>query len=534
MKYFSEYFKIVLDKIISYIIMCHINIRELIMNVRVQISRHQSQFIDLEYVVPKDHIIRLADTTIDLIIQKYGFLSEVKNKCYIQNRKSYNPVLLFKVLVYGYIYKTPSSRALEEQCRKDFYLKWFVDGIEPSYRTLCYFRENNAKLIEDFFYAFISEMTREGIVKLEKCAIDGMKVKGNVSKKFYDISKLEKKKEILQLENEIYLKNFDNENNIDIKKIKKKYKATQKRLSNINRCLLRINNTNIKKLNFCDPEASSLNNHGHHYPGYNAQAISDSDSHMIVSISSKMSCNDFNEVVPEVKKFEEKTGLKIKQIVADKGYASFKNIVVMEDELNIDFVTRLQDLDPDINNFKYNEETDIYTCQKGKELKFHQNKIGDNGKKYIVYKCHDCKGCEVFSKCSKSKTGKSIYIHLDNDREMQFRAKMDTPYYRNLERLRKGMIENKFGTLRNMMGYIPLLLRGTVKTGTELYLYALAFNLKRLKSIFRNKKGRTFFIFLHVKLRIVNFYCKKLNFRAIWQKLCKLSFKIEIFQRCTE
>lgn len=498
------------------------------MNTRIPLSRYQAQIIDLDFIVPKDHLIRLADTTIDLILQKFGFLNEFKNKGYFQDRKGYNPVFLFKILVYGYMYKTSSSRVLAEQCCKDLYLKWLAGGIEPSYRTICYFRENNAKLIEDFFYAFISEMTEEGIVKLEKCAIDGMKVKGNVSKKFYDKSKLEKKKESLQLQADTYFKNFDNENNIEIKAIKRKYNFIQRKLSNISRCILRINDTNTKKANPCDPEASSLNNHGHHYPGYNAQAISDSDSHMIVSISSKMSYNDLNEVVPEIKKFEEKTGLKIKQIIADKGYASFNNITIVEDELKIDFVTRLNDLNPDFKNFKYNEETDTYTCKEGKELKFHQNKTGDNGKKYLVYKCHDCKGCEVLSTCTNSKSGRSIFIHINNDREKQFREKMDTPHYRNLERLRKGMIENKFGTLRNMMGYMPLLLRGIVKTGTELYLYGLGFNLKRLKNILNNNKGKAFFVFLYIKLINVTFLCKKLNLRAIFLELLKLYIKIEV------
>lgn len=90
--------------------------------------------------------------------------------------------------------------------------EWLAGGIELSFRTICYFRENNAKLIEDFFYAFISEMSEEGIVKIEKCAIDGMKVKGYVSKQFYGISKLEQKKDALQVQADTYFKNFDNEN----------------------------------------------------------------------------------------------------------------------------------------------------------------------------------------------------------------------------------------------------------------------------------------------------------------------------------
>lgn len=92
------------------------------MDTCVPLSRYQAQIIDLKCIVPKGHLVRLVDKTIDSIILKYDFLSNFKNKGYAQDRKGYNPVFLFKILVYGYMYKISSSRSLEEQCRKEFYL----------------------------------------------------------------------------------------------------------------------------------------------------------------------------------------------------------------------------------------------------------------------------------------------------------------------------------------------------------------------------------------------------------------------------
>lgn len=49
--------------------------------------------------------------------------------------------------------------------------------------------------------------------------------------------------------------------------------------------------------------------------------------------------------------------------------------------------------------------------------------------------------------------------------------------------IRKTIVEHPFGTIKYLMGKIPLLLRGLKKVTIEVNLYVTAYNLKRLFNV---------------------------------------------------
>ena len=49
--------------------------------------------------------------------------------------------------------------------------------------------------------------------------------------------------------------------------------------------------------------------------------------------------------------------------------------------------------------------------------------------------------------------------------------------------IRKTIVEHPFGTIKYLMGKIPLLLRGLEKVKTEINIYTTVYNLKRLINI---------------------------------------------------
>ena len=52
---------------------------------------------------------------------------------------------------------------------------------------------------------------------------------------------------------------------------------------------------------------------------------------------------------------------------------------------------------------------------------------------------------------------------------------------------RKAIIEHVFGTIKIILGKVPLLLRGIKKVSTEMRIYALGYNLIRLLNIEKRK-----------------------------------------------
>ena len=60
---------------------------------------------------------------------------------------------------------------------------------------------------------------------------------------------------------------------------------------------------------------------------------------------------------------------------------------------------------------------------------------------------------------------------------------MKTPDFKEKFKPRKCVVEHPFGTMKYMMGQIPILLRGKKKVQIEMDLYATAYNLKHLSKI---------------------------------------------------
>lgn len=94
----------------------------------------------------------------------------------------YHPVLLLKVLLYGYATGTFSARKLATKCVEDVAFRFLAAQQTPDFRTLIKFRRRH---LERFHAVFVQvvELAREvGLVKLGHLSIDGTKVKANASK----------------------------------------------------------------------------------------------------------------------------------------------------------------------------------------------------------------------------------------------------------------------------------------------------------------------------------------------------------------
>jgi hypothetical protein len=101
---------------------------------------------------------------------------------------------------------------------------------------------------------------------------------------------------------------------------------------------------------------------------------------------------------------------------------------------------------------------------------------------YNKYQCKECGGCDVKQHCTQSKEGRTIYKRLDGAWLTAYKAKAKTKEFKTKFKKRKCAVEHPFGTMKYMMGQIPILLRGKEKVQVEIDLYATAYNMIRLKN----------------------------------------------------
>ncbi|PWK68311.1 transposase [Mucilaginibacter oryzae] len=89
----------------------------------------------LEELIPVGHPVRVVNE----VINKLNI--EPLLKAYkIRGSSSYHPQLLLKVLVYGYVTNTYSSRKLAAACKESVYLMWLSSMSYPDHNTINRFR----------------------------------------------------------------------------------------------------------------------------------------------------------------------------------------------------------------------------------------------------------------------------------------------------------------------------------------------------------------------------------------------------------
>src|SRR5262249_11890589 len=60
-------------------------------------------------------------------------------------RPAYDPAYLWKLSLYGYLYRLRSSRRLEQETHRNVELMWLLKKLRPDHKTIADFRKNNLK-----------------------------------------------------------------------------------------------------------------------------------------------------------------------------------------------------------------------------------------------------------------------------------------------------------------------------------------------------------------------------------------------------
>ena len=127
-------------------------------------------------------------------------------------------------------------------------------------------------------------------------------------------------------------------------------------------------------------------------------------------------------------------------------------------------------------DFVYDAKSDAYRCPAGERAIFRFSTI-ENGLTIRKYWSSACPRCPLRPQCTTSSYRR--IARWEHERLLE-------AMQRRLDRkpaamtLRRRTIEHVFGTLKHWMGSTHFLTRGLHHVGTEMSLYVLAYNLKRV------------------------------------------------------
>src|SRR6185503_590890 len=99
-----------------------------------------------------------------------------------RGRPPYHPVLMVKLLLYGYCTGRMSSRKIEQATHDDVAFRVLACNQQPDHDSIAAFRKRHLAALAKLFVQILELCQRAGLVKLGHVAIDGTKIKANASK----------------------------------------------------------------------------------------------------------------------------------------------------------------------------------------------------------------------------------------------------------------------------------------------------------------------------------------------------------------
>jgi len=130
--------------------------------------------------LPEDHLARfIGDVVDELDLSKILAVYERKDG---RGQAAYHPVMMVRLLLYGYCRGVVSSRKIERATYEDVAFRYLAADEHPDHDTISTFRQMHLKSIAELFTQALQLCDKAGLIKLGHVAIDGTKLKANASK----------------------------------------------------------------------------------------------------------------------------------------------------------------------------------------------------------------------------------------------------------------------------------------------------------------------------------------------------------------
>lgn len=251
-----------------------------------------------------------------------------------EGHPAYHPALLLKVWLYAYALGITSSRRLEQRIREDLAFRYLAGGAQPDFWALNEFRRRHGRAMNDIFTQVVELARTLGLGKLGHVAIDSTRIAANAST--YRTDSLEKLRE----ERARIRKNIrrwqqqcaseDPNEGAGQEVARAAIEQLQGQLREIPVRLQRLKKSGMRRLSRTDGESRFLPDRRGFTLGYTA-TLAVSDDHLIVAQQVSRALNDNGLLVPMVDKVQRECGEPPRQVSADSGFFSLRNLEVMEE-----------------------------------------------------------------------------------------------------------------------------------------------------------------------------------------------------------
>ena len=468
------------------------------MNHRSGLDRTQTLLFPerLEDYVAADNPVRFLDAfvaSLDLHVLQFA-----KAKCANTGRPPYDPAVLLKLYLYGYLHRVRSSRMLEAEAHRNVEVIWLLGKLTPDFKTIADFRKDNLKPLQGVARQFTLFCRKLELFGGELLAIDGSKFRAvNARDQNFSAAKL---KELLAHTDARLAEYFQLLDQSDagevttspltMAELQQKIAALQER-RDWHAELLGQLDAEQKQVSVTDPDTRRMPVAQGNVVGYNAQVAVDAKHKLIAADDVTNEGNDYRQLADVALTAQANLEIKQAEVLADKGYYNASEVSrCVEHGLS----PLIPKTDTSANTklglygksqFKYEPEPDQYRCPAGGTLTYRSSTY-ELGRELKYYRAKGCRDCALKKQCTRNQNNRTLTREANEHlmEQMAARLKAQPGKYA----LRKQLAEHPFGTIKRWFGYTHFTLKGLTKVRTEWSLITLAYNLKRVLNLVSMEK----------------------------------------------
>ena len=453
-------------------------------------DREQVEFVVIEELVPKEHLLRKIDATVD-----FDRLYEMVEPLYSEDngRPSIDPVVLFKMVLIQHLYGLPSLRRTAGEVRLNVAYRWFLGYTlqeeTPHFSTVSYnFRHRfTEETVNQVFAWILGEVADAGYLSPKAVFIDGTHIKANantkkqVKEQIPAASKLyaEELMEEVNADREAHGKKpFDDDNDPPASHGKRRNNTSKKKLARRKK-----EKTRTVTKSVTDPDCGLFVKGEHKRQfAYEAHTACDKNGFVLETVVTPGNVHDsvaFDEVYDKVTERFPETEV----VVADAAYKTphICKKVFGDGRVLSTAYKRPQTMKGGHEWWKYvyDEFYDCLICPEYQPLKYSTtNRDGYREYKSDPEVCADCPSRE---RCTHSKDCiKTVQRHIWKDYEELADDARYTPEYQKLYKKRKETIERVFADAKEKHAMRYTQYRGLAQVTKWVKLKFAAMNLKKL------------------------------------------------------
>jgi transposase len=505
---------------------------------------HQNQAMllppSLEDLIAANHPVRVVNEIINKINLQPLLEAYSGGGC-----SSYHPLMLLKVVVYGYMTNVYSSRKLEEATKSNIYFMWLAAMNTPDHNTINTFRSVKLQVpLKKIFTQVVELLAAEGLLSIKEIYTDGTKIEANANRYTFvwgNAIKTNKERMARQLETmwqyaqgiadtELQDTTPADFTAIDKEKVKQTIasidaaikdkpvsKTFKQKLNYVKKNFENnldkyagqeaIMGENRRSYSKTDTDATFMRmkedhmKNGQLKPAYNVQAST--SNQFVVDYTLHQNTTDTNTLIDHLEDYKKCYDTTPRCATADAGYGSEENYEYLNQN-NIKAYVKYNLFDREQNQtiqskksfsadkLFYNKKEDYYVCPMGQ----HMHNIGtytqktSTGFKQTItnYQAKNCSRCPLNGVCHKSKGNRIINInHNLNHHKQQACENLQSEQGVAHRKKRCYDTEPLWGNIKHNHNFKRFMLRGMKKVTLEVGLLSLAQNLRKKASLSTKK-----------------------------------------------